>query len=128
MFDPSRGARPNARKILVLITDRESDSSIKDVQDKAKDIEREYIRIISYSLGDEGNRKELNVTTPVKDDVIKGNENDPASQISTKIIKRIDKGTKILFPKSCCLKILTMKHGFSKPFIYLGRRRNKCGI
>lgn len=93
LFDPSQGARANARKILVLITDRESDSSIKDVKEKSKELEREYIRVIPVSLGGPDNDKELNETTPVKTDLIPGNKTDSSSKISREIIKRTDKGT-----------------------------------
>lgn len=97
MFEPSQGARPDARKILVLITDRESDSSIKDIEMKSKQLELEYIRVIPIALGGHDNDKEMNVTTPVKPDFIKGNKTDTPKDISNAIIKRTDEGMFVLY-------------------------------
>lgn len=91
-FDPSQGARANARKILVLITDRESDSSIEDIRKKSKQLELEYIRVIPVAMGGHDNDKEMNVTTPVETDVIKANPTTTPKDISKEISKRADMG------------------------------------
>lgn len=92
LFDSSQGARPSARKILVLITDRESDSSVKDIEKLSKELELDYIRVIPVAMGGPGNEKEINVTTPIKSDVVKANKTTTPKEISKEIIKKADSG------------------------------------
>lgn len=62
--------RPGARKVLVVITDRKSDSDAKVLQEKASLLEQAKIKVIPVGLGSEIDKKELQILTPREKDII----------------------------------------------------------
>ena len=56
--------RPDARKVLVVISDKASDSTYSDVKTEADRIKEEDILLISVVIGQEANGKELVDFTP----------------------------------------------------------------
>ena len=86
LFKPAAGGRVDAEKILVVMTDRESDSSSEDSMKASKQLEHEGIRVIAVPLGDEDNVNELKPIVPIKEDVIKPNTTDKPRDIADKII------------------------------------------
>ena len=88
-FDPAIGARPNANKILVIITDKRSDSSESNVREAAELLEEDGIRIIAVALGRESSPDELETTTP---DVIPAKETDGAKKTADTIMEKVLNG------------------------------------
>lgn len=56
--------RPNARRVLVVISDRASDSSYDDLKAEADRLKEEDIMLISVVIGQEADAKELTDFTP----------------------------------------------------------------
>lgn len=92
LFSPAAGGREDAKKILVVMTDRESDSSSKDSMKASKQLEDEGIRVIAVPLGDEDNVNEVKTIVPIKEDVIKPNTTDKPRDIADKIIDNMLNG------------------------------------
>lgn len=89
LFSPVAGGRVNAKKILVVMTDRESDSSSEDAMKSSKQVTDEGIRVIAVPLGDEHNVDEVKIIVSIKDDVIRPNVTDEPRDIADKIIDNI---------------------------------------
>ena len=89
LFSPAAGGRVDAEKILVVITDRESDSSSEDAMKASKQLKDEGIRVIAVPLGDEDNVDEVEMIVYIKEDVIKPNTTDKPRHISNKIVRNI---------------------------------------
>ena len=89
LFDPAAGGREDAKKILVVMMDKESDSSTEDAMKASKDLKDAGIRIIAVALGDEKNKREVERIAPIKDDAIKPNDTDKPRDIANKIINNI---------------------------------------
>ena len=56
--------RPNARKVVVVISDRASDSSYDDLKEEADRLKEEEILLVSVVIGQEANVNELTDFTP----------------------------------------------------------------
>ena len=93
LFNPASGVRTDAKKILVVLIDRESDSSAEDVTKASEQLKDEGIRIIALSFGDVKSKEEVERIVPVKDDAIKPNITDKGRDIANKIIDNMLDGT-----------------------------------
>lgn len=71
LFSVAEGARPQSTKVLVIITDKKSDSSSDDVKTAAGHIIQEGIRIIVVPLGNDADDDEIEQLTPNIDDVVR---------------------------------------------------------
>ena len=89
LFSPAAGGRVDAKKILVVMTDRESDSSSKDAMKSSQQLTVEGIRVIAVPLGDERNVNEAKTIVSIKEDVIKSNITDQPRDIANKIIDNL---------------------------------------
>ena len=70
--------RPLTRKVLVIMADSKSGSSVDDVKKAAKPLEDQDIEVIPVVVGEEADPGELGNTTPDKTNVIEtGKEDDP---------------------------------------------------
>ena len=67
-------ARPGAKQVLVVLTDKKSTSSEEVIKTSARLLEERHIRVIPVGVGNETDPDELRSITPYKDDVIKANE------------------------------------------------------
>lgn len=88
LFKASNGARQDALKVLVVITDKKSDSLAQDVKKSALRLDENDIRVIGVALGDEGDG-ELDDITDVKDDVINTTDTTSSAKIVEKIMERV---------------------------------------
>ena len=62
--------RPNARKVLVVITDNESGLETGDIVAKAKLLDKRNIRVITVAVGDSAGQQELESIASDKRDVL----------------------------------------------------------
>lgn len=88
IFKASNGARSDALKVLVVITDKKSNSMAQDVKKSAQRLDENGIRVIGIALGEEEGG-ELDDITDVKDDVIKTTESTSPNKIVEKIMERL---------------------------------------
>lgn len=71
------GARPNAKKFLVIIADNESGSTKDDILKSALVLEVSGVKVIPIVIGNNVKREELEKVTPYKENII---------AVSTKVI------------------------------------------
>ena len=86
------GARPGARQVLVVITDKNSGLDERVVKAAAKPLELKAVRVIPVGLGGDIGLKELESITPQKDNVIKEPKNIDHAELGEKIMEEVIKG------------------------------------
>ena len=80
------GARPHAKKVLVIICDDRSDSKPWKIKNNARELEEEEIEVIPVGIGREVNLPQLKVTTPDKENVIVANKDDDINDLADRIV------------------------------------------
>ena len=85
--------RPNAKKVLVVIADKKSSSSLNDVEDQANSLEEDDIKVIPVALGKESDHSELTVTTPNKENLVDIDEGDDPDETAEIIMLKALRGT-----------------------------------
>ena len=94
LFD-SDGARPNARKVVVVIMDKKSASLESDTRSAAQPLEDAGIRVIPVALGREADSREARLMTPNKANVIAAEPSEDSKDIAKKIMVKVLKGASI---------------------------------
>ena len=89
--------RPNARKVVVVISDRGSDSSYGDVKAEADLLMEDDIMLISVVIGKDADPKELEEFTP--HEVTETTTDEDPKELGKKIIILVLKGKLMLFEK-----------------------------
>lgn len=87
--------RPNAKKVLVIIADKKSSSSLNNVANQAKILEEDDIKVIPVALGTESDIPELTTTTPNKENLVDVDEGDDPDVTAEIILLKILKGNSI---------------------------------
>lgn len=75
-----------------MITDKNSGLDEGTIKSAAKPLHQNDVRIIAFSIGREGNTKELENLTPYEDDVKKVTENEDPSILAREIMKMVLRG------------------------------------
>ena len=88
LFKDSNGARKNAMKVLVVITDEKSDSLEQEVKKAAQRLDENGIRVIGIALGD-GSDGELERITDVEGDVVNTTDSTSPEKIVEKLVERV---------------------------------------
>ena len=86
-------ARPGVRKVLVLITDKKSDSDENVLREKASLLEQAKIKVIPVGLGGETDNTELQILTPRKVDVITKPNTISTKYLASVIMRKLLEGT-----------------------------------
>lgn len=97
LFTPAAGSTANAKKILVVMIDKESDSSKEDAQKASRELDDEGIRVFAVALGDQDNLREVEAIVPTKENVIKPNDTDTPTDIANKIIDNMLNGKRLYY-------------------------------
>ena len=80
------GARPHVKKVLVIITDDQSDS--KEIKMKARELEEDEIEVVSVGIGAEVNIPQLKETTFYRENVIAtNNTGDNTDELTDRILE-----------------------------------------
>jgi len=80
------GVRPNARKVLVIISDNRSDSKSWKIRSNARELEEEEIEVIPVGIGAEVDLPQLKDTTPRKANLIPASKDDDVDDLGDKIL------------------------------------------
>lgn len=88
----SPAARSDARKVLVVITDKKTSSRLVDVIPEANKLEDMEVTVIPLGIGAETDRKELEELTPDVTDVITISKVDDPDELGRKIMEKVLKG------------------------------------
>ena len=84
LFAQADDTRPNASRVLVVITDKTSDSTEDDVQVAAKKLKDDGVRVIAIALGDEFD--------PVSPEVIKPEEKSTPDKVVKELVDTVLNG------------------------------------
>lgn len=82
-------ARPNAKKVLVIISDDTSDSKPWEIRANARELEEEEIEVVPVGMGNEVDLKQLEHTTPHKDNLITAEKEDDTDDLADEILEKI---------------------------------------
>ena len=88
----SPGARRDAHKVLVVITDKKTSSKLDDVIPEASKLEDMEVTVIPVGIGAETARKELEELTPDVTDVIATSKVADPDELGRKIMEKVLKG------------------------------------
>ena len=88
----SPGARRDAHKVLVVITDKKTSSKLDDVIPEASKLEDMEVTVIPVGIGAETDRKELEELTPDVTDVIATSKVADPDELGRKIMEKVLKG------------------------------------
>jgi len=86
-------ARPGAKQVLIVLTDKKSKSSEEVIKTSARLLEDKDIRVIPVAVGSEADPEELRSITPYKRDVIKAKKDKEPWRLAREIIIKILTGT-----------------------------------
>lgn len=92
LFNDAAKVRPDAKNVLVVVTDKKSDSRGKDLKKEAMKIRPTDIKVIAVALGDESDKDELDILTPDQGDVIEANSTDGARKTAEEIMDKALEG------------------------------------
>jgi hypothetical protein len=90
MFE-SRGARPHAKKVLVIILDNAAGQRRSQISRAAKPLEYAGIRVIPVAVGRFAEPQQLESTTPLRDNIIKVPKTEDPTILGRKIINKVKK-------------------------------------
>lgn len=99
--------RPNAKKVLVAMTDANSSADANSLSAAVKPVEDIGVLVLSVAVGSAVDRNELSVISPNPLDVISASSNENPSVVAEHIMDRILR--RKIFVIHCCL---TWKHSF----------------
>lgn len=102
LFKVSNGARDDAVKVLVVITDKKSDSLAHDVKKAAEILDEKDIRVTGIALGEEVDGELVDVTD-IEGDVINTTDSSSPGKIADEVMKRLldSKCSKLMFLVTC---------------------------
>lgn len=104
----SGGARSNARKILVVFTDKKSTGDEKMAEAAAKELADQGIKVIAIGLGSESDLAELKEVATDGRHVIPAKKTDDSDELANEVMALAFKGT-VLTLLCCVITILLVK-------------------
>lgn len=84
--------RPDAKRVLVLVTDKKSDSSLQDVKTSAESLWRSRIKVIPVAFGQEAAPNEVKVTAPDEDNLIDVKNTNNPDKVAKDIMEKALEG------------------------------------
>ena len=78
--------------MLIVITDKTSDSQGSDLKKETFELESQDIKVIAVALGEESDKDELDILTPEQGEVIEANSTDGAKKTANEIMAKALEG------------------------------------
>ena len=85
-------ARPNVQKVLVIITDVKSGSSLSQVKLAVKTLDNKDIRVFAVAIGNEVDSTELSTATGSGKNIINSSKTDEPGKVREEIMTKIRQG------------------------------------
>ena len=85
-------ARPNVQKVLVIITDVKSGSSLSQVKLAVKSLDNKDIRVFAVAIGNEVDSTELSTATGSGKNIINSSKTDEPGKVREEIMTKIRQG------------------------------------
>ena len=95
----SGGARPNARKVLVVFTDKKSTGSEQMAQAEAKKLRDQGIKVIAIALGSESDVAELKDVATDDRHVIRAKKTEDSDKLAVEVMELAFKGTVLVIKR-----------------------------
>ena len=92
----SGGVRPNARKVLVVFTDKKSTGNEQMALAEAKELRDQGIKVIAIALGSESDVAELTDVATDGRHVIRAKKTDDSDKLAVEVMELAFKGTVLL--------------------------------
>ena len=92
LFIEDDGVRPDARKVLVVITDDKSSGDEEVAKGIANDLTDKLVTIITVAVGEDASPKELESLTPTDEDSLNTTTDEDPGETGKQIIQTILKG------------------------------------
>lgn len=86
------GARPSAKKVLVVIMDKKSGVSESLIKDASSGLHKGNIRVIPVAVGNEVDKKELETSTEDKSNLIEAPKDLKPDKLGETIMRKVLKG------------------------------------
>lgn len=84
--------RPEAKRVLVLVTDKRSDSTIEDVEGAAADLWKARVKIIPVAFGRDGDQEEMKAISSEKDNVMDVPDTNYPDTVAEEIMEKVLEG------------------------------------
>ena len=85
-------ARPSSHKVVVIVTDKRSSSSDRDMRSAAQDLEGDGVKIIAVGIGNEADVPRLDKLSPKPRDTIASPKNKDPKKLGQEIVQTILNG------------------------------------
>ena len=106
------GGRSNSRKVVIVVVDQKSDSSVSDVKKAAGYLEEDGIKVIPVAFGKDAEPDEMAATTTNKANVIQANETSDPKNVAKDIVDKVAEGMKEKYymPAMCIFQSMASIH------------------
>ena len=88
----TRQGRPDAKKVLIVIADKKSDSLESEIKEAVKPLEENDVIVIPVALGAEADQTELKKLTEVESTLVTADTSNDTADIKDKIMSQVFKG------------------------------------
>lgn len=88
----TRQGRPDAKKVLIVIADKKSDSSESEIKEAVKPLKENDVIVIPVALGAEADQTELKKLTEVESTLVTADTSNDTADIKDKIMSQVFKG------------------------------------
>ena len=92
----NNSGRPKANKVLVVVTDAKSPTTLTDIKEAAKPLEEEGVTVIAVTIGGEADSKQLEKMTPDKQNILNVSKDENPDELGKEIMKKVQEGWCIL--------------------------------
>lgn len=93
----SREARPDAKKVLIVISDKKSDSTDSEIEEAVKPLQENYVIVIPVALGEEADKMELKQLPDVESNLVTADTSNDTADIKVKIMNQVFKGLLLIY-------------------------------
>lgn len=84
-----RDGRPDSKKVVLVVMDAKSGSSMDDVKEAASELEEDGIKVIPLMLGGQADPDEASATTTNKQNVVKANDTSDTKAVAEEITQKV---------------------------------------
>ena len=85
-------ARPDAKKVLVVIMDQKQSGSRDKTKEKARELKNAGVKVVPVLLGEEASKEELEEITRNKDNLVEMEEDENPDKAAEKIMIKVLEG------------------------------------
>ena len=88
----SREARPGAKKVLIVVSDKKSESTDGEIEEAMKPLQKSDVIVIPVALGAEADGTQLKKLTDDESTLVTADTDDDTADMKTKIMNQVFKG------------------------------------